>query len=111
MLHSSRRAALQKTSSPTLTVQRATWFTCTSSSIHSQFSLVTRLVRDNVSNPCPTSESFFPVIEARDAWLAADRARFNGANVCTISAAFASRGLGAGAGAQFVDDFTVEPGC
>ncbi|KAF5318591.1 hypothetical protein D9619_010992 [Psilocybe cf. subviscida] len=66
-----------------------------------------RLFMDALSlQPCnPT------FVEARDAWLAADRARFNGANVCTLSAAFASRGLGAGADAQFVDDFTLEPDC
>jgi extracellular elastinolytic metalloproteinase len=66
-----------------------------------------RLLMDALSiQPCnPT------FVDARDAWLAADRARFNGANVCTLSAAFASRGLGAAADASFVDDFTVEPGC
>ncbi|KAF8970324.1 Fungalysin metallopeptidase-domain-containing protein [Flammula alnicola] len=32
-------------------------------------------------------------VEARDAWLAADRNRYNGANICTLEKAFASRGL------------------
>jgi hypothetical protein len=79
--------------------------------MRSPSSLATLLVRASILFLCLTSELFSPVVEARDAWLAADRARFNGANVCTISTAFASRGLGAGANAQFVDDSTVEAGC
>jgi extracellular elastinolytic metalloproteinase len=43
----------------------------------------------------PTNPS---MIDARNAILAADTARFGGANVPTLQAAFARRGLGAGAG-------------
>ncbi|KAJ7282449.1 Fungalysin metallopeptidase-domain-containing protein [Mycena rebaudengoi] len=49
-------------------------------------------------------------ITARDAWLQADKNRFNGANTCTVIKAFASRGLGINA-VPFVDDATVPPEC
>ncbi|KAJ7479620.1 Fungalysin metallopeptidase-domain-containing protein [Mycena latifolia] len=49
-------------------------------------------------------------ISARDAWVQADKNRFNGANRCTVLKAFASRGLGINA-ANFVDDFTIPADC
>ncbi|KAJ7073496.1 Fungalysin metallopeptidase-domain-containing protein [Mycena belliarum] len=49
-------------------------------------------------------------ITARDAWLQADKNRFNGANTCTVAKAFASRGLGTKA-KNFVNDFSVPAGC
>ncbi|CAA7257405.1 unnamed protein product [Cyclocybe aegerita] len=62
-----------------------------------------RLFMDALSiQPCnPT------FVEARDAWLTADQRRFNGANRCTVLRAFASRGLGLNAGADFRDDNNV----
>lgn len=53
----------------------------------------------------------FTVVQARDAILAADQARFNGANSCTVIKAFASRGLGLRAGPDFIDDTTVPTRC
>jgi extracellular elastinolytic metalloproteinase len=50
-------------------------------------------------------------VEARDAILQADQNRYNGANTCIIAKAFASRGLGLKATANFVDDATLPTGC
>jgi hypothetical protein len=52
-------------------------------------------------------------IQARDAILQADQQLFNGANRCELMRGFAKRGMGANAqnNGQFVDDFTIPPGC
>ncbi|KIM34310.1 hypothetical protein M408DRAFT_93800 [Serendipita vermifera MAFF 305830] len=47
---------------------------------------------------------------ARDAWIQADQNRYNGAHVCAIWKAFASRGLGPNA-ANYVDDTKVPSTC
>lgn len=49
--------------------------------------------------------------EARDAILAADNMRYNGANQCTMWQAFARKGMGVNAGSDFVDDFSVPAEC
>ncbi|CCA66744.1 probable extracellular elastinolytic metalloproteinase precursor [Serendipita indica DSM 11827] len=50
------------------------------------------------------------MVQARDAWVQADQNLYNGAHVCSIWKAFASRGLGVGA-ANYVDSFTVPSQC
>ncbi|KAF8068664.1 metallo proteinase 10 [Lyophyllum atratum] len=50
-------------------------------------------------------------VSARDAWIQADKNRFNGANKCALFKAFASRGLGLNAGPGFVDNTDVPEGC
>jgi hypothetical protein len=52
-------------------------------------------------------------VQARDAILQADQQLFNGANRCELMRGFAKRGMGANAqnNGQFVDDFTIPPGC
>ncbi|WP_237448371.1 M36 family metallopeptidase [Nocardioides flavescens] len=47
------------------------------------------------------------MVDARDAFVAADRMRFGGADVATIDAAFARRGLGAGASTPSPDSEDV----
>ena len=49
-------------------------------------------------------------VNARDAWIQADRNRYGGANVCTLWKAFASRGLGVAA-ADYNDDSTLPDEC
>jgi len=50
-------------------------------------------------------------VSARDAWIQADKNRFNGENRCLLSKAFASRGLGANAKEDHIDNFDVLDGC
>jgi extracellular elastinolytic metalloproteinase len=50
-------------------------------------------------------------LDARDAIIQADVNRFNGENECTLRKAFASKGLGLNATADFQDDDTVPPNC
>ncbi|KAK0429629.1 hypothetical protein EV421DRAFT_1893813 [Armillaria borealis] len=47
---------------------------------------------------------------ARDPWIQVDQNRYDGANVCTLWNAFASRGLGMNA-TNYVDDTSVSSGC
>jgi len=96
--------------------ERVTWFGCISSSIHSLFSLAALLVK-----PIPffsvrintDDEIYFTVATARDAWIQADKNRYNGANACLLWKVFASRGLGTNAKttAPFADGFGVPAGC
>ncbi|KAF9443166.1 metallo proteinase 10 [Macrolepiota fuliginosa MF-IS2] len=51
------------------------------------------------------------MLQARDAILAADNVRYNGANMCTIWGAFARKGMGVDAQESFVDGFSVPAGC
>ncbi|KAH7087257.1 Fungalysin metallopeptidase-domain-containing protein [Auriculariales sp. MPI-PUGE-AT-0066] len=50
-------------------------------------------------------------ITARDAWIQADKNRYNGANACTLWTAFASRGLGQGATSARKDNADVPAEC
>ena len=58
-------------------------------------------------------EIYFAVATARDAWIQADKNRYNGANACLLWKVFASRGLGINAKttALFADGFGVPEGC
>ena len=58
-------------------------------------------------------EIYFAVATARDAWIQADKNRYNGANGCLLWKVFASRGLGTNAKttAPFADGFGVPAGC
>ncbi|KAK0219279.1 putative extracellular elastinolytic metallo proteinase precursor [Armillaria nabsnona] len=47
---------------------------------------------------------------ARDAWIQADQNRYDGAEVCTLWNAFASRGLSVER-KNYVDDMSVPSGC
>lgn len=49
-------------------------------------------------------------VSARDAWIQADKNRYNGANKCLLWKAFASRGLGVNA-KNYVDDSSVPNEC
>ncbi|KAF8886755.1 Fungalysin metallopeptidase-domain-containing protein, partial [Infundibulicybe gibba] len=49
-------------------------------------------------------------VNARDAWIQADRIRYAGTNRCLLWRAFASRGLGVNA-ANFIDDPSVPSDC
>lgn len=83
-----------------------------------------RLMMDSfLLQPCnPSCKVSFPmskrskltsviVIQTRDAMLAADNVRYNGANQCTVWRAFARKGLGTDATPLFVDGFTVPAEC
>jgi len=62
----------------------------------------------------PTKYETCLVVEtARDAWLQADRNRYNGANKCLLWKAFASRGLGVDAKTTkpYANGFKVPAGC
>ncbi|KAG8765974.1 hypothetical protein FRC12_007169 [Ceratobasidium sp. 428] len=50
-------------------------------------------------------------VSARDAVIQADANRYKGANMCTLWAAFAKRGLGFGATSIKIDDNTLPKGC
>ncbi|KAJ3559512.1 hypothetical protein NP233_g11246 [Leucocoprinus birnbaumii] len=52
-----------------------------------------------------------PVIQSRDAILAADMLRYRGAHQCVLWGAFARKGLGVDAGDTFTDGFAVPPEC
>lgn len=53
---------------------------------------------------------YFAVIDARSAWIQADRNRYGGAHYCLLWKVFASKGLGVNA-AGFADNFDVPGGC
>ncbi|KAH9174148.1 Fungalysin metallopeptidase-domain-containing protein [Lactarius sanguifluus] len=78
--------------------------------------------------PCnPTCEPFFlppnssmfsrvdtdterTVIQTRDAWIQADKNRYNGFHVCLLWAEFTSKGLGVNA-ANYINDVSMPPEC
>ncbi|KAF5351227.1 hypothetical protein D9756_008169 [Leucocoprinus leucothites] len=51
------------------------------------------------------------ILQSRDAILAADRARYDGAHQCIMWRAFARKGMGVDADDQFKDGFDVPPEC
>ncbi|GLI72429.1 hypothetical protein PoHVEF18_000605 [Penicillium ochrochloron] len=50
-------------------------------------------------------------ITARDAIIQADQNRYNGDHFCILWRVFASRGLGFGAAEDYVNEYSVPPGC
>lgn len=51
------------------------------------------------------------MIASRDAWIQADENRYDGENKCLVWKAFADRGLGPNATADYEDDYSLPEGC
>ncbi|KAF8867849.1 Fungalysin metallopeptidase-domain-containing protein, partial [Infundibulicybe gibba] len=49
-------------------------------------------------------------VDARDAWIQADKTKYGGVNRCLLWGVFASRGLGVNA-ASYINDFSVPNDC